>query len=213
MTNFTRKSLGVTITVLLAALASPWTPGLLGCSSNASTPGPFGFDAAQSPSDDAGAQGIPAADAPSGSFEDVTPIVFGDDAAGQNADGAPTSSCSGSALPTATTTTCAIDTSESCPACASWGFVCGALASPVVQGGSASTFCRATPTDAGALVCCTKPVCVVTTVVVTSEEDGGDGGGAGCASTQTRYECSGGAVPTGTCTWLGANAPNDYCCE
>jgi hypothetical protein len=201
MTTYRRRSLGVAL--VLAALALPWTPGLGACSSSDS-----GGGAAGSPRflEDASATFDTATvpfDGGSTPTEDALPVIFGDDANGGQADGALSSACSGSTLPATTTGACAIDTSESCPTCASWGFVCSSFASPQMQPGvSPSSFCRATATEAGALVCCTQPACVVTTVA------------GGCdASAQTRYDCSGGAVPTGTCQWLGAGAPNDYCCQ
>ena len=132
--------------------------------------------------------------------EDGTAIIFGD---GANVGSFDASGCPGAALPEdAMTTACAIDTSASCPACASWGFVCASGSSPMTQGPSAASFCRTIALDGSALVCCTQPACVVSTT-----------GGSCDASTETRYECNGGAVPQGTCAWLGPGAPNDYCCQ
>lgn len=121
-------------------------------------------------------------------------------------DAAPPPSCPGTALPSTASTACVIDTSNGCPSCASWGYSCPSATSPAFQTASASGLCRAAVVDAGdgggSLICCTRPMCVA------SDLDGGCEGGA-----TKRYECSGGAVPTGTCTWSGPSSPNDYCCQ
>jgi hypothetical protein len=194
-----RGSLGVAVVVTMLGL--PWAPGLGACSSSDAGSGPI--ISTGGPEAGGADTSIAPFDAGVGPVQDAQPIVFGDDANGQSVDGAPSSSCPGTAPPATTTGACTIDSTESCPPCASWGFVCAALASPQMQAVSASSFCRATATDGGTLVCCTQPACVVTTLL----------GGCGDASTQTRYDCSGGAVPTGTCTWLGPSSPDDYCCQ
>lgn len=128
---------------------------------------------------------------------------FGDDAGGAGIDAAPPASCPGASITAGSSSTqCSVDSTEGCPSCAPWGFACVAGASPELQSGSPSSFCRALQDDAGALICCTQPACIVSTIV------GGCDGGA-----QKRYDCTGGAVPKGTCTWQGADSPNDYCCE
>ncbi len=128
---------------------------------------------------------------------------FGDDAGPSAIDAAPPPSCPGASVPTtAPTTACVVDDTESCPACAPWGFACTGSSGPQMQGVSPASFCRSMAEDGGALICCTQPACVVTTIA------------GGCdASAQKRYDCAGGAVPTGTCQWLGSSSPNDYCCD
>jgi hypothetical protein len=167
------------------------------CSAAGGDPAAFWPDAAE----DGSTTGFDVAIPPVG--EDAPPSIFGDDANGATVDSAPASSCPGLAVPDdATSTACAIDTSGSCPACASWGFVCPSWAAPVMQGASAGSFCNATVFDGGALICCTQAACVVSIA------------SGGCdASVATRFDCSGGAVPLGSCEWLGASAPNDYCCQ
>ena len=181
-----------------AVLVGPFLPWLawLGACSAGSVPSAFVDDASI-----VGTSTLPGDAGPIG--EDATAIIFGDDANGGNPDAAVSALCPGVAVPEdATTTACAIDMSAFCPPCASWGFVCAGWASPRMQGASAAAFCRATEIEGGALVCCTQPACVVSTVA-----------GQCDASSQTRYDCSGGAVPRGTCEWLGAASPNDYCCQ
>jgi hypothetical protein len=118
-------------------------------------------------------------------------------------DAAPPPACPGTSLPAASTGACVLDNSESCPSCAPWGFACAGGAGQTLQVGSASSSCLGSPAeDGGLLVCCTQPTCVVSTSA-----------GPCDASTQTRYECNGGAVPTGACGWLGSATPNDYCCQ
>jgi hypothetical protein len=147
-------------------------------------------------------------DASLGFGSDGSAPVTGDDSGPPPAiDAAPPPSCPGTALPSQTSTACAIDTSNGCPSCASWGYACPGATSPVFPSANASGLCRATAVDGGAdgggsLICCTRPMCVA------SDLDGGCDGAA-----PKRYECSGGAVPTGTCTWSGASSPNDYCCQ
>jgi len=190
-----RRAVGIAL--LLGAPAVPWLAGLAACSSD---------DPASGYAGDAEAETTSSA-VPEGSVfvsEDAPAMIFGDDANPPSDDGGASGLCPGVALPEdAMSPACAIDTSASCPTCASWGFVCASWASPILQDASAATFCRGIPIDGGgALVCCTQPACVVTTVA-----------GPCDASTQTRYDCSGGAVPNGACAWLGASAPNDYCCQ
>jgi hypothetical protein len=189
--------LGRRYVALAGALLAPALPALasLGaCSSDTLAGGP---------STDAQAEASSAEDAVVAPGEDAPPVVFGDDVNAAAPDATPQAACPGSSVPEdATSTACAIDTSGSCPACASWGFVCPSWARPQMQDASAASFCNATEFDGGALICCTEPACVVSTAA-----------GECDASSQTRYDCSGGAVPHGACTWLGAASPNDYCCQ
>ena len=186
-----RGQVGV-VAVFAALSLLPWTPGLGACSP--SNPGPgysLGGDAGE-PGFDAATPG-----------EDAFSQLPDDDTGAVSMDSAPPPPCPGSPVPdNATTTACVNTSSASCPACASWAFFCSEWASPEVQDASASSFCQATEIEGGALVCCTQPACVVSTTA-----------GACDASAQTRFECNGGAVPSGQCEWLGASAPNDYCCQ
>jgi len=134
-----RRALGVA--ALLAAPSLPWLASLGACSTDGGTSGLSGDASveASAPVDDAGPVG-----------EDAVAAVFGDDANGGIPDAAAAALCPGSAVPEdATSSACAIDMSGSCPACASWGFVCEGWASPRMQDASAASFCRATETDAG----------------------------------------------------------------
>jgi len=175
-----------------AGLAMTGLTALDACSSN----GAANF------SSDAGADAASSYDA-STSY-DAPSTVVSDDSGFVPLDAAPPPDCPGSSVPEdATTGACVLDNSEACPSCAPWGFACGGGLGPTLQVGSASSFCHASPADdGGLLVCCTQPACVVSTIA-----------GPCDASAQTRYECNGGAVPAGTCDWLGAATPNDYCCQ
>jgi hypothetical protein len=177
------------MTVLAALALLPWTSGLGACSS--SQPGPgyaLGGDAAY---------GFDAAIL----YEDVNTLPA-DDTGALVIDSAPPAPCPGPPVPDATTAACANTPSQACPACGSWAFLCATWASPIVKDASVSSFCNAMDLDGSALICCTEPTCIVSNV-----------NGACEAGAQTRYECNGGAVPAGQCEWLGASAPNDYCCQ
>jgi hypothetical protein len=174
-------------------LAMTGLTGLGACSSNSVSPS-FSGEGGTGASSGMDAGG--GADAPS--------IPVDDDAGEVTIDSAAPPPCPGSSVPGGATSGACV-AAAGCPSCAPWGFACAGWVSPEMQGASASSFCHATPTEegeGGTLICCTQPACVVSTV-----------GGACDASVQTRYECNGGAVPTGTCAWLGAAAPNDYCCQ
>jgi hypothetical protein len=173
------------------ALAMTCLTELGACSSNGVSP---------SFSGEGGTEASSGMDAGGGA--DASSVAVDDDAGQVTVDSAAPPPCPGSSVPEDATSGACV-TAEGCPSCAPWGFACAGWVSPEMQGASASSFCHASPIEeGGTLICCSQPACVVSTV-----------GGACDASVQTRYECNGGAVPTGTCAWLGAAAPNDYCCQ
>jgi hypothetical protein len=182
------------LALLSLALAMTGMTALGACSS----------DGASSFLAEAGADGSSGSGYDAGAGDDAPAMIVSDDSGFVALDAAPPPACPGSSVPEdAASGACVLDNSEGCPSCAPWGFACAGGIGPAVQVGSASSFCHAIPADdAGILVCCTHPACIVSTA-----------SGPCDASAQTRYECSGTAVPTGTCDWLGATAPNDYCCQ
>jgi hypothetical protein len=105
-----RRAVG--LAVVLASLSAPGVLGLGACSAD---------DAAQgfSPAEAGFDVGTPLEASPITFGDAGTAVIFGDDANVGAFDGSP-SGCTGTALAEdATTTACAIDTSASCPTCAS----------------------------------------------------------------------------------------------